>query len=218
LWTDLRDQVCRHILVEGGTSAERAEMLRVLALGLAMTTRPALVQLLAIDLTGRELSILETLPHAVTEAANDAAAAQVSLIWLATELRARMVEGRRWPEMVLLVEDVARLAESPAGRGRAALTSILRSGGAWGIHVLAAAPLLDGGLKAAGWSRSDAARITVDDRPDTAHYADRGRRVTFHPLRLTAAELDRIARGWRPSARSGAAGFGASGRAEGGNR
>jgi hypothetical protein len=195
IWVDLRQATSRHILIEGGTSAARGEMLRALAIGLAMTTRPALLQILAIDSGQRELTVLETLPHAVTEVAGDAASAQVNLVWLAAELEARVREGRRWPEMLLVVEDVMSLAGSDCGRGRAALTTVLRSGGAWGIHVLGAVPSLAGGLRSAGWSRPDVARLTAGDRPGWFQLTRGGRDTSLAGVHLTAVELDLVARG-----------------------
>jgi len=199
IWVDLHHPSSRHVLIEGGTAAARTEILRALAIGLTMTTRPALLQVLAIDGTGRELTVLETLPHAVTDTASDAASAQVSLLWLAAELEARVREGRRWPDMLLVVEDVLRLAGSDCGRGRAALTTILRSGGGWGIHVLGAAANLTGGLRSAGWSRPDVARLIAGDRVGWFEYTRDGRCTRLAGVRLTAVDLDLVARGRRPA-------------------
>jgi len=199
IWVDLHHPSSRHVLIEGGTAAARGELLRALAIGLSITTRPALLQILAIDGTGRELTVLETLPHAVTDTAGDAASAQVNLLWLAAELQARVRDGRRWPEMLLVVEDVLRLAGSDCGRGRAALTTILRSGGSWGIHVLGAAASLTGGLRSAGWSRPGVARLIAGDTQGWFEYTGGGRCTRLAGVRLTAVDLDLVARGRRPA-------------------
>jgi hypothetical protein len=199
IWVDLHHPSSRHVLIDGGTAAARDEMLRALAIGLSITTRPALLQVLTIDGTGRELTVLETLPHAVTETAGDAASAQVNLLWLAAELEARVREGRRWPDMLLVVEDVLRLAGSDCGRGRAALTTILRSGGGWGIHVLGAAANLTGGLRSAGWSRPDVARLIVGDTQGWFEYTRGSRCTRLAGVHLTAVDLDLVARGRRPA-------------------
>ena len=199
IWVDLHHPSSRHVLIEGGTAAARGEMLRALAIGLSITTRPALLQVLTIDGTGRELTVLETLPHAVTETAGDAASAQVNLLWLAAELEARVRDGRRWPDMLLVVEDVLSLAGSDCGRGRAALTTILRSGGGWGIHVLGAAANLTGGLRTAGWSRPVVARLIAGDAQGSFEYIRGGRCTRLAGVRLTAVDLDLVARGRRPA-------------------
>lgn len=199
IWLDLHRPSSRHLLIEGGTPSARAETLRALTLGLAMTTRPALLQVLGIDGSGRELSVLDTLPHAAADTANDLASAQVSLVWLATELRARAGDGRLWPEMLLVVEDVMWMARAESGRGRGALTSILRVGGAWGMHVLGAVDDSTARLTAVGWSRPDVARILISDESGRFEFACAGSRTPLTGTRVSAADLDRIARGWRPS-------------------
>lgn len=206
IWVDLHHRTSRHVLIEGGTPAARAELLRGLAIGLTMTTRPALLQILAIDSTGRELSVLETLPHAVTETANDIVGAQVSLAWLAAELEARVRECRRWPDMVLVVEDIMSLAGAESGRGRAALTTILRSGGASGIHVLGGAAKRTSELKSAGWSRPDVARLIAGERPGWFEYCRGGSSSLLTGVRVTAADLDLVARGYRPLGMAGSGG------------
>jgi hypothetical protein len=186
-------------------------MLRALGIGLAMTTRPALLQILTIDASRRELAVLQTLPHAVTESAGDPASAQVSLLWLAAELEARVRDGRRWPDMLLVIQDVMSLAGSDCGRGRAALTTLLRSGGEWGIHILAAAPRLTTGLGSAGWTRPEVARLTADDRPGWFEFTRGGCNMRLAGVRLTVIELDLVARGrirpafmpWPADGRSG---------------
>ncbi|HMK08753.1 MAG TPA: FtsK/SpoIIIE domain-containing protein [Anaerolineales bacterium] len=199
VWLDLHHPETRHLLVEGGTSAGRAEVLRALIAGLATTTRPALMQILAVDTTGRELSIVDALPHAAAPSAGDAAAAQTSLAWLAADLEARRSEGRLWPEMLLVIEDLLALAPA-SGRTRLGLTTILRSGGAWGIHVIAAVASRTGGLKAAGWSGADVARLIAAPQAGWHEFVRGARRSLVHGARVTAVDLDLLARGrCRPS-------------------
>ncbi len=199
IWLDLHQETSHHVLVAGGSQTARAEMIRALAIGLTVTTRPALLQLLAIDATGRELSVLETLPHAVTDTATHSSAAQISLAWLAAELEARRRDGRRWPEMLLVIENLKSLAGPQVGRGRAALMAILRFGGASGMHVLAGAEAMTGGLRSAGWSRPDVAKLTVDDRSGWMTYSRRGLSSRIVGVRVAAVDLDLVARGRRPT-------------------
>ena len=201
-WLDLSRPASRHVLVEGGASSARSEVLRSIAIGLAMTTRPASLQILAIDTTGRELSVLQTVPHAVTETANDAASAQVSLMWLAAELRDRVQEGRCWPEMVLVIDDLLQLVGAECARGRAALTGILRSGGALGIHVLAAIAEPRSGLRSAGWSGTEVARVILEEGGESLEYVCAGVEKRLTGVSVSAVDLDRIARGWRPNGRA----------------
>ncbi|HLE22901.1 MAG TPA: FtsK/SpoIIIE domain-containing protein [Anaerolineales bacterium] len=200
IWVDLHHPASGHVLIEGGSPTARGEILRALAIGLAMTTRPALLQVTAIDATGRDLTVLETLPHAVTETAGDARSAQINLLWLEAELLARVSEGRRWPDMLLVVDDLMSLAGPESGRGRAALMRILRSGGAWGMHVLGAAPSRMAGLRAAGWSGPEVARLVACDHHGWFEYRCGGRSTRLAGVSLAAVDLDGVARGRRPAA------------------
>ena len=173
-------------------------MLRALAVGAALNTRPAQLQLLGIDASGRELTILETLPHAVAETALDQASARASLVWLAADLEARMREGRRWPDMLLVIDDVESLAGGENGRGRAALTRLLRMGGPWGIHAVAGAGELTGGLRSAGWSRADVARLAAGTPRGWYALSSGGRSARVAGVQLPAADLDAVAKGYRP--------------------
>jgi hypothetical protein len=171
-----------------------------MAIGLALTTRPALLQLVAVDGGGRELTVLGALPHAATEVASHPAAAEASLRWLSADLAARGAEGRRWPEMALVVEDLAHLAASESGVAASALSRILRSGAEWGMHVLAGAQGLDGGLRSAGFARRGVARLTADE-PDGWFVLACGSHITrVAGVRLAVVDLDRVARGYRPIA------------------
>jgi hypothetical protein len=205
IWLDLHHAASRHLLIENGSQEDRAEMLRALVVGLAATTRPALLQLVTIDPSGRELSVLGTLPHAVTEPASDSASTQVSLSWLASELVARAREGRLWPEMLLVVEDLLGLSRSEDGRARGSLTRILRSGGGWGIHVVGAAANLSAGLKSAGWTRRDVARLASAEVGGWFEFARGGRSTRLTGVRVAAVDLDLVARGRRPSRASASA-------------
>ena len=197
IWLDICQEGSRHVLVEGEPHSARSEMVRGVAVGLAMTTRPALLQLLAIDFSGRELLVLESLPHAVIDAAAEPAACTESLRWLAAELEARRREGRRWPEMLLVIEDLMSLAGSPCARSRVALTEILRIGGAWGIHVLGGVSSLTSGLRSAGWSSPDVARISADGHPGSFVFRRGASACPLAAIRVPAVDLDRVSRGLR---------------------
>jgi DNA segregation ATPase FtsK/SpoIIIE-like protein len=198
VWLDLHCDQSHHLLIEGGDSASRSEALRAVAIGAALKTRPAKLQVLGIDVSGRELTVLETLPHAVAETAVDRASARASLLWLATDLEARMCEGRRWPDMLLVIDDLVSLACDDSGRGRAALTRLVRTGGAWGIHVLAGADGLTSGLRSAGWSRADVARLTAVIPQGWYALALGGRVTRLAGVQLSASDLDAVAKGFGP--------------------
>ena len=160
VWHDLHSPTSSHLLV-CGPAPERLEALRTVAAGLALTTRPALLQFLTIDSTGRELLVLEGLPHAVGEVAIDPAAAALSLRWLTAELAARRREGRAWPEILLVVDDIAELEAHRSRGSRQVLGGILRLGSALGIHVVAGTEQAPRPSLRSAWRRSDIARLTA---------------------------------------------------------
>jgi hypothetical protein len=95
--------------------------------------------------------------------------------------------------MLLVVEDLLGLSRSEDGRARGSLTRILRSGGGWGIHVVGAAANLSAGLKSAGWTRRDVARLAS---AEVGGWFDFTRRP-FDPatgVRVIAVDLDLVAR------------------------
>jgi hypothetical protein len=123
VWHDLHSATSRHLIVSGA-GVDRCEAIRSVAVGLALTTRPALLQLLTIDATGRELLFLGTLPHAVLETAIDPASTRLSLGWLSEELGARRREGRPWPAILLVVDDLTALETgNNPGAARQSITS-----------------------------------------------------------------------------------------------
>jgi hypothetical protein len=146
--------------------------------------------------------VLETLPHAVSEVAVDAAAARVSLTWLAADLDARVRESRRWPEMLLVIVDLACLSTAESGVARLALSRIVRDGGRWGLHVVAGASRLDRGLKSAGFGRPDVAQLTLVEPEGWLAFAAGRRAEKIAGARVDVVDLDSVARGLRGAAAS----------------
>jgi hypothetical protein len=67
------------------------------------------------------------------------------------------------------------------------------------MHVLGAVDDSTARLTAVGWSRPDVARILISDESGRFEFACGGSRTPLTGTRVSAADLDRIARGWRPS-------------------
>ena len=199
VWHDLHSTAARHLLISA-PAPERFGAIRTVAAGLALRTRPALLQLLTIDSTGRELLFLETFPHAIAETAIDPAAAGLSLRWLSAELKARGREGRTWPGILLVIDDLACFESRESRGGMRALNRILRQGGALGIHVVAGASETRGLLRRSVWRRADVAHMAGSGAADEFVYR-RGKSASRLAVAcLSAVDLDQIAKGttWRP--------------------
>ena len=194
VWHDLHSPTARHLIVSGA-DADRFEALRSVAAALALTTRPALLQTLAIDTTGRELLFLSSLPHTVLETAIDPAGARLSLSWLGEELNARRQDGRSWPSILLVVDDLTTLqTRRGPGTGRA-VDHILRHGGSLGVHLLAGTSRVRRlGLRT-GLRRCDLARLTAAGQPGVFDYRRGKTRVRLTGARLSAWDLDLVIRG-----------------------
>jgi DNA segregation ATPase FtsK/SpoIIIE-like protein len=136
LTLSLDEPATRHLLVQGAAGSGKSELLRSLMFSLALTSRPAHLQILGIDLTGRELRCLEAMPHALTDLASDADFAWELVDWLAREAQRRRAAGVTDPRLVLLVDGYERVPAASRPRLDQGLARCLRFGGESGVHVL----------------------------------------------------------------------------------
>ncbi|MGA9531229.1 MAG: FtsK/SpoIIIE domain-containing protein [Anaerolineales bacterium] len=135
----LRDPASQHLLISGPVGSGKSELLRTLLLSLALTSRPAQLQAVGIDLSGRELACLESLPHALTDLGSGPGFALELLEWLDGEIDRRRQSSVADPAIVLLVDDWDRLLPNIAGRAQAAMCKCLTVGADVGVHLLLAA-------------------------------------------------------------------------------
>jgi hypothetical protein len=141
-----------HVAILGGHGAGKSELLRSLLLSLALANRRSMVQLFGIDLGGRELTVLEAVPHGLTDLASEPDFAAELLRWLAEEGARRERYGILRPDLVLAVDDTTRLVEtSPSAEGT--LRQLAMQGRRWGIHLLLADAAATGG-SARPWDRA----------------------------------------------------------------
>lgn len=141
----------RHLLAHGPAGSGKSELLRSLLLSLALSSRPSQLQVLGVDLAGRELSCLEALPHALTDLATDAAFVLELLSWLAEEGERRAASRAAEPRLVLLVDGYERMPADGRPRIDEALRRCLRLGEGAGVHVLLAAREWPALVSDAGW-------------------------------------------------------------------
>jgi len=139
----LRDAASQHLLISGPPGSGKSEMLRTMLVSLALTSRPAQLQAMAVDLSGRELSCLESLPHALTDLASGPGFALELLEWLAAEVDRRRQAGVADPAIALLIDDFDRMPPAMRGRAAAAVRKCLAGGSTVGVHVLLAAAELE---------------------------------------------------------------------------
>jgi hypothetical protein len=132
-----------NLLVYAPKGYGKSELLRTLMMSLALTSRRSQLSMLGIDIGGRELAVLESLPHALTDLATEPRYAEEILTWLSEEAGRRLAVGVASPHLVLLIDDLGWLTDKREEHALAALKHIGRIGVDVGIHFIAAtqAPL-----------------------------------------------------------------------------
>ena len=123
-----------HLLISGPTGCGKSELLRTCLVSLCWSTSPRVLGVLAIDPSGRQLGMIEGLPHALLEPVIEPRRAAALLGWLVDEARLRHLSGGFPAQVVLAVEDLALWREHAALQAR--LAWLRRFGGPAGIHVL----------------------------------------------------------------------------------
>jgi DNA segregation ATPase FtsK/SpoIIIE-like protein len=133
----LREPDTWHVAILAEPGWGKSELIRSLVVSLALTQRQSVVQLFGIDLGGRELAVLEALPHGLTDLATEARFAAELMTWLMEEGSRRERYSILRPDLVLAVDDARRLIEAnhdAAGH----LRQLGLHGRRWGIHLLLA--------------------------------------------------------------------------------
>ncbi len=142
-----------HVLVAGTTGSGKTELLRTLALSLALSNRQAELQLLCIDPKGHGLGPLVRLPHALAGVVRDGAQAVRVLEWLAGELVRRERDGHSRPRLLVLIDELAEVLSTGGKAAEEPLVRLAARGREAGLHVVAgtqkpASTLMSGLLKA----------------------------------------------------------------------
>lgn len=127
-----------HLLVYAPKGYGKSELIRTLMMSLALTSRRSQLSMLGIDIGGRELAVLESLPHALTDLATEPRFAEELLTWLSEEAGRRLASGVVSPHLVLLIDDLGWLTDKREEHALAALKHIGQVGVDVGVHFLAA--------------------------------------------------------------------------------
>ncbi len=118
--------------------AGKSELLRAVLVSLALTSRRSEVNFIGIDLGGRELAILDALPHTLSAVATDASCAAELLLWICEEIEQRRFSGFNKPHLVLFIDDLNRLLRAAGEDGIGLLKTVIDDGQDAGVHVVAA--------------------------------------------------------------------------------
>ncbi|MBL8058276.1 MAG: DNA translocase FtsK [Anaerolineales bacterium] len=126
-----------HLLVAGTTGSGKTELLRSLALSLALTHRQAHLQLVLIDPKRRGLAPLERWPHCLAPVIAEPAAIRAWLERLVGEMERRDRAGATDPRLVIVVDELADLLAVAGKPAEAALTRLAQRGREAGLHLVA---------------------------------------------------------------------------------
>ncbi|MBI3763298.1 MAG: DNA translocase FtsK [Chloroflexi bacterium] len=127
-----------HVLVAGMTGSGKTELMRTIALSLALTNRQSALQIALIDPKGRGLAPLAGLPHLVAPLA-DLNSAAILLRRLAQEMERRDAEGIASPRIVILVDEALDLLMVGGKEVESLLTRIAQRGREAGLHLVVGA-------------------------------------------------------------------------------
>lgn len=184
----LRSRRVWNLLVTGPASIGKSDWVRSIALSLALTSPPEQLQLLGVDLTGRELAVLEGLPHTVAPLATGVPGADELLRGLSQEMDRRLRGGAGEPDLAVVIDDLGWADESEGLAAAGHLGRLWARGWQAGIHVLAAGmrdPFRGGGVglraRAMGW-------------PGWFELVGAGERARVRPCTLSAWDLDCVVR------------------------
>lgn len=139
----LTAQNSSHLLVEGPAGCGKSELLRTLMLSLALTSRPAQLQMLALDFNGQQLTCLEALPHSLTEVAAEADFAMELLQWFGQEAARRQRYQVARPELLMLIDGFDQAPSEIQQSTSALLTKLTPSASRPSVHLIAAGRSLD---------------------------------------------------------------------------
>jgi hypothetical protein len=134
-YLDFRQKKSWHLFTHGPSGTGKSELMRTVIVSLALNSQLADVQFLGIDLSGRELMLIEALPHALADVACEHLYAQEMLQWLVGLIERRRIGHIRTPHIFLAIDGVDLLVESGEMIHKL-LGKIAHSGLKTGIHLL----------------------------------------------------------------------------------
>ena len=125
-----------HVLVAGATGSGKTELMRTIAISLALMNRQRHLQFALIDTKARGFSPLAHLPHLVTPPAFDVKAGTELLEWLNEEMDRRDAQGVHLPRIVIMVDEVVDLLMVGGKPVETALIRLAQRGREAGLHLV----------------------------------------------------------------------------------
>jgi S-DNA-T family DNA segregation ATPase FtsK/SpoIIIE len=206
LLLNFRRREAWHLGIFAPLNTGKSELLRTLIVSLALYNRPSQFQLLGIDFSGMELSVIDALPHALSEVASEREYAEEVLRWVVEEMEERKVNREVYPDIFLVIDDLDKVVEeSSCIHGR--LPLILHEGPQTGVHLLVASKRARPGSLIDHWQKSGV--VTVRPAAGRKRKGDSGQfefqmarqkvfaQVAWLPAKHLQQAVTMIQTGWR---------------------
>ncbi|OGO19735.1 MAG: hypothetical protein A2Z14_00795 [Chloroflexi bacterium RBG_16_48_8] len=174
LLLNLRRKETWHLFAYGPASTGKSELLRTVILSLALKNRPSQVQFLGIDLSGKELSVIEALPHVLAEVAVDPHYAEELMGWLGDEIERRKQAQGMYPDVILLIDELEGVMHHSEMLLRE-LPLILHEGSKIGVHLVATSKEIRPGSIMPNWRKSGTVVAKAGHDVTQAEIAETGR-------------------------------------------
>lgn len=142
----LRPETC-HIFAFGPEGVGKSTLLRTAMASICLHSSPSQVGLFAIDLSSKQLSLFEAIPHRLAPPAWEVDDACQLLTWLEAEVEDRLERGIHSPALVLMIDDLDWVSDPDQVQCLDSLRAILRIGAAGGLHILGAGSRLPSFLR-----------------------------------------------------------------------
>jgi DNA segregation ATPase FtsK/SpoIIIE-like protein len=127
-----------HFLVHGPPASGKSELLRTSVLSLALTGRRSEIQFMGIDMSGRDLVVMEALPHNLAELATTPEYASDLVLWLAEEVDRRLMAGITQPHLAMVIDGLDWVQQLNDDGLYGAFRHITQQGESCGVHLIAA--------------------------------------------------------------------------------
>ena len=125
-----------HLLALGRRASE---FLRSTLVSLAFTSSPRDAGFLGVDIGGRQLAVIEALPHVEKELATNANYAEALIQSLYEEIEVRLKNAIQYPHLFLFIDGLDELLQLGEVNLALCLHHVLQHGPSSGVHLVAAA-------------------------------------------------------------------------------
>ncbi|MFN2166804.1 MAG: DNA translocase FtsK, partial [Anaerolineae bacterium] len=126
-----------HVLISGTTGSGKTALARTIVASLAIFNSQRSLQVVLVDPKGRGFAAFEGLPHLLVPVIRQVEAAIEILGRLVEEMERRDREGRSEPRLVVVLDELADLAQVGGREMEKVLTRLTQRGREAGIHLVA---------------------------------------------------------------------------------